>query len=95
MCASLEVSEKVGNITLFTIPASAFEEIFVNQEINQQKIFMGIQAEKDTTTFAFDLGIGCSPFLPMKTNPWIQRIILEMRNLLSSQFLWMEKCSKN
>jgi hypothetical protein len=51
--ASLEVSEKVGNITLFTISASAFGEIFANQEINQQKIFMGIQAEKETTTFAF------------------------------------------
>jgi hypothetical protein len=51
--AGLEKSEKVGKTTLFTIPASAFGEIFANQGINQQKIFMGIQAEKDTTTFAF------------------------------------------
>ena len=43
--ASLEKSEKVGKTTLFNIPASAL--------FNQQKIFMGIQAEKETTTFAF------------------------------------------
>ena len=70
--ASLEVSEKVGNITLFTIPASAFEEIFVNQEINQQKIFMGIWQKRKQPHLLSDLGIGCSPFLLMKTNPWIQ-----------------------
>jgi hypothetical protein len=51
--AGLEKSEKVGKTTLFTIPASAYGEVFANQGINQQKIFVGIQAEKDTTIFAF------------------------------------------
>jgi len=50
--AGLEESEKVGNTTLFTIPASALDENFTKKGLGKLKISLGMQAEKGESILA-------------------------------------------
>ena len=48
----MEKSEKVGKTTLFSVPASAMEQAFQKNGLEEIKITLGMQADKGATTFA-------------------------------------------